>query len=135
MSIANRYAAIDVSWQAAVVMTRNGTLVVGLLGGMNWESSAEYYRLANEMVRQRLGGLHSARIVMASLDFADVEELQVAGRWDEAGQLLAEAATGLEAAGAQLLLICTNTMHKVADRVQAASRSLYCILVMPPPRR
>ncbi len=91
-----------------------------MLGGMSWESSAQYYRLANEMVRERLGGLHSARIVLASVDFADIEALQVAGRWDEAGHLLAEAAQGLEAAGADLLLICTNTMHKVADQVQAS---------------
>ena len=98
----------------------NAPRVIGMLGGMSWESSAQYYRLANELVRERLGGLHSARIVLASVDFADVEALQVAGRWDEAGQLLAEVAKGLEAAGADLLLICTNTMHKVADQVQAA---------------
>jgi aspartate racemase len=91
-----------------------------MIGGMSWESSAEYYRLANELVRERLGGLHSARCLLASMDFADVERLQVAGRWDEAGHLLAEAARGLEAAGADLLLLCTNTMHKVADQVQAA---------------
>jgi len=101
-------------------VTTNAPRVIGMLGGMSWESSAQYYRLANELVRERLGGLHSARIVLASVDFADVEALQVAGRWDEAGQLLAEAAKGLEAAGADLLLICTNTMHKVADQVQAA---------------
>ena len=82
-----------------------------MLGGMSWESSAQYYRLANELVRERLGGLHSARIVLASMDFADVEALQVGGRWDEAAQLLAEAAKGLVAAGAEMLLICTNTMH------------------------
>jgi len=98
----------------------NAPRVIGMLGGMSWESSAQYYRLANELVRERLGGLHSARIVLVSVDFADVEVLQVAGRWDEAGQLLAEAAKELEAAGAELLLICTNTMHKVADQVQAA---------------
>jgi aspartate racemase len=98
----------------------NGPRVIGMLGGMSWESSAQYYRLANEVVRERLGGLHSARIVMASVDFADVEAVQVAGRWDEAGEVLAEAAKGLEAAGADLLLICSNTMHKVADRIQAA---------------
>ncbi len=91
-----------------------------MLGGMSWESSAEYYRLANELVRERLGGLHSARLVLASVDFAEVEQLQVAGRWDEAGQLLGQAAMGLEAAGAELLLLCTNTMHKVADQVQGA---------------
>ena len=98
----------------------NAPRVIGMLGGMSWESSAQYYRLANELVRERLGGLHSARIVLASVDFADVELLQVAGRWDEAGKLLAETAKGLEAAGADMLLICTNTMHKVADQVQAA---------------
>lgn len=87
---------------------------------MSWESSAQYYRLANELVRERLGGLHSARVLLASVDFADIEQLQVDGRWDEAGQLLADAARGLEAGGAELLLICTNTMHKVADQVQAA---------------
>ncbi len=87
---------------------------------MSWQSSAQYYRLANELVGERLGGLHSARCLLASVDFADVERLQVEGRWDEAGQLLAEAAKGLEAAGADLLLLCTNTMHKVADQVQAA---------------
>jgi len=94
--------------------------VIGLLGGMSWESSAEYYRLANQLVRDRLGGLHSARLVLASVDFADVERLQVAGLWEEAGQLLGEVARGVEAAGAEMLLLCTNTMHKVADQVQAA---------------
>jgi len=98
----------------------NAPRVIGMVGGMSWESSAQYYRLANELVRERLGGLHSARIVLASVDFADVEALQVAGRWDDAGQLLAEAAKGLEAACAELLLSCTNTMHKGADQVQAA---------------
>jgi aspartate racemase len=94
--------------------------VIGMLGGMSWESSAEYYRLANELVRDRLGGLHSARIVLASVDFADIEELQVSDEWERAGEILAEAAAGLERAGADLLVICTNTMHKVADQVQAA---------------
>jgi len=101
-------------------VTTNAPRVIGMLGGMSWESSAQYYRLANELVRERLGGLHSARIVLASVDFADVEALQATGRWEEAGHLLAEAAKGLEAVGADLLLICTNTMHKVADQVQAA---------------
>ena len=94
--------------------------VIGMLGGMSWESTAEYYRLANELVRERLGGLHSARLLLASLDFAEIEQLQVAGEWDRAGQLLAEEATRLEAAGAELLVLCTNTMHRVADQVQAA---------------
>src|SRR5664279_779628 len=91
-----------------------------MLGGMSWQSSAEYYRLANELVRDRLGGLHSARLVLLSVDFADIETLQVAGRWAEAGALLADAASRLEAAGADLLVLCTNTMHKVADQVDAA---------------
>jgi len=105
-----------------VVVTTTVPRVIGMLGGMSWESSAQYYRLANELVRERLGGLHSARVVLASVDFAEIEALQVAGRWEQAGQLLADAAKGLEAAGAELLLICTNTMHKVADQVQAAVR-------------
>lgn len=93
---------------------------IGLLGGMSWESTAEYYRLANETVRERLGGLHSARLVLHSVDFAEIAALQAAGQWDEAGQLLGQAAKGLEAAGAELVLICTNTMHLVAEQVQAA---------------
>ena len=106
-------------WQARSVMT-SGPRVIGMVGGMSWESSAEYYRLANELVRERLGGLHSARLVLTSVDFADIEALQVAGRWDEAGALLADTARSLEAAGADLLVLCTNTMHLVADPVQRA---------------
>jgi aspartate racemase len=94
--------------------------LIGMIGGMSWESSAEYYRLANELVAARLGGLHSARLILASVDFAEVERLQVTAQWDEAGRLLARVAQGLEAAGAELLVLCTNTMHKVADHVQAA---------------
>lgn len=93
---------------------------IGLIGGMSWESSAEYYRLLNELVRERLGGLHSARCVLHSVDFAEIEEFQRAGEWERAGEVLAGAAKGLEAAGADLVLICTNTMHKVADQVAAA---------------
>ena len=85
---------------------------------MSWQSSAEYYRLANELVRERLGGFHSARVVLGSVDFATIEQLQVEDRWEEAGQLLAEVAKGLEDAGAEVLLLCTNTMHKVADAVR-----------------
>ena len=95
-------------------------LRLGLLGGMSWESSALYYRLANELVRDRLGGLHSAECVLYSVDFDVVEKLQAEGRWDDAGQLLAGAARSLELAGADLLLLCTNTMHKVAGTIQAA---------------
>jgi aspartate racemase len=87
---------------------------------MSWESSAVYYRLVNELVRERLGGLHSARCVLLSVDFAEIEALQVSGRWDEAGALLAGTAAQVEAAGADILLLCTNTMHKVADQVAAA---------------
>ena len=87
---------------------------------MSWESSLEYYKLLNLQVEQRLGGLHSARIVMSSVDFHEVTELQRAGRWDEVGTALADAARGVEAAGADLLLMCTTAFHKVADQVEAA---------------
>lgn len=90
---------------------------VGLLGGMSWESTAIYYRLINEEVRHRCGGLHSAKILLYSVDFAEIEKLQSEERWDEAGALLGEAARSLEKAGADLLLICTNTMHKVAGQI------------------
>src|SRR6476469_3929255 len=93
---------------------------IGLLGGMSWESTALYYRLLNEDVRTRLGGFHSARLVLASVDFADVEAMQVAGDWEAAGRLLAAEARGLEAAGAECVVLCTNTMHQVADAIQAA---------------
>lgn len=93
---------------------------IGLIGGMSWESSALYYQLLNEGVKERLGGLHSARCVLASVDFAEVEAMQSNGRWDDAGALLADQARGLEAAGADAVLICTNTMHKVAGQVAAA---------------
>ena len=91
---------------------------IGLLGGMSWESSLEYYRLLNQLVRQRLGGMHSARCILFSLDFAEIEELQMRDEWGKATEILIEAAQGLENAGAEGLLICTNTMHKLADQVQ-----------------
>jgi aspartate racemase len=93
---------------------------IGLIGGMSWESSALYYRLLNEEVVERLGGLHSARCILFSVDFADVAAAQRAARWDDAGADLADAARALEKAGAEVLLLCTNTMHKVADQVQQA---------------
>ena len=93
---------------------------IGLLGGMSWESSALYYRILNEEVKERLGGLHSARCVMLSVDFAEIERLQMAGAWERAGALLAEEARRIEAAGAQMLLLCTNTMHKLAPQIEAA---------------
>ncbi len=101
-------------------MTRHDAGVIGMIGGMSWESTAEYYRIANELVSERLGGLHSARVLLLSVDFAEIEEMQVAGQWNEAGRLLADAAVRLERGGADLLLICTNTMHKVAQQVQDA---------------
>ncbi len=94
---------------------------IGLLGGMSWESSIEYERIINEEVRRRLGGVHSADLVIRSFDFAEVEALQAADRWDEAGRLLAGAARSLASAGAELLVLCTNTMHRVADAVEAAT--------------
>ncbi len=93
---------------------------IGLLGGMSWESSSEYYRLLNEAVRERLGGLHSAPCVMWSVDFAGIERLQRSGDWAEAARRLAGLAARVQAAGAEGLLLCTNTMHRVADEVQAA---------------
>jgi aspartate racemase len=94
---------------------------IGLIGGMSWESSAEYYRMINEAVRRRLGGFHSARCLMFSVDFAEIEELQRSGRWEDAGNRLADAARRLERGGAELLVLCTNTMHRVADEVAAAT--------------
>jgi aspartate racemase len=93
---------------------------IGLLGGMSWESSIEYYRLVNEATRDRLGGLHSADCLLRSVDFAEIEALQREGRWAEAGARLADEAAGLAAAGAELLVLCTNTMHKVADAITGA---------------
>jgi aspartate racemase len=93
---------------------------IGLLGGMSWESTALYYRLLNEGVASRLGGLHSADCVMVSVDFAAIARLQAEGRWEEAGAVLAREARALQVAGAELLLLCTNTMHKVAAQIQDA---------------
>ena len=93
---------------------------LGLLGGMSWESTATYYRLLNEGVRDRLGGMHSARLVLHSIDFAELEVLQRAGRWDEAGAMLADGARAVAAAGAEALIICANTMHLVVDQVRDA---------------
>ncbi|MCK5825400.1 MAG: amino acid racemase [Desulfuromusa sp.] len=92
---------------------------IGLLGGMSWESTVLYYQLLNEGVRKRLGGLHSAKILMHSVDFADIEQFQVNGEWQQAGEQLAAAAAGLEQAGAEMILLCTNLMHKVAPLIEA----------------
>ena len=93
---------------------------IGLIGGMSWESTVPYYRHINQAIRARLGGLHSARVIVYSVDFHDVEQLQHAGRWDEAGALLADAAQALARAGADFLVLGTNTMHKVAPAIEAA---------------
>lgn len=93
---------------------------LGILGGMSWESTASYYRLLNQGVREQLGGLHSAPLLLHSVDFAKIAELQRRGDWQAAGQVLAHAAEGLERAGATALLLATNTMHKVAPAIEAA---------------
>lgn len=93
---------------------------IGLIGGMSWESTVPYYRLINETVRDQLGGLHSAKVILFSVDFHEVERLQHTGDWEEAGRLLARAGRGLELAGADFLVLCTNTMHKVASAIEGA---------------
>ncbi|NWA63551.1 aspartate/glutamate racemase family protein [Pantoea sp. B9002] len=91
--------------------------MIGLIGGMSWESTALYYRIINEQVKQQLGGLHSARSLMYSVDFHEIEKLQAAGEWQKAGEILAEAAVSLEKGGADFIVLCTNTMHKVAQQI------------------
>jgi aspartate racemase len=93
---------------------------LGLIGGMSWESTLPYYRIVNERVRERLGGLHSAKLVLHSVDFAEIEALQRAGDWGAAGAQLADAARGLRMAGAEAIVVCTNTMHLVAPAIEAA---------------
>lgn len=95
---------------------------IGLIGGMSWESSGEYYRLINEMVHEKLGGFHSAECVLYSVDFAEIELFQREAKWEEMGGRLANVAKRLESAGADFILLCTNTMHKVADEIQANIR-------------
>jgi aspartate racemase len=95
---------------------------IGLIGGMSWESSIEYYRIINETTKAKLGGLHSAKSMMVSVDFAEVEILQHQRRWAEAAKMLIDAATNLENGGADFIILCTNTMHKVADDIQANIR-------------
>jgi aspartate racemase len=93
---------------------------IGLIGGMSWESTVPYYRLINEAVRERLGGLHSAKVVLYSVDFHDIEQLMQRGEWEAVAVALAKAAALLESAGADFLVLCTNTMHKVAGAIEAA---------------
>ena len=94
--------------------------IIGVLGGMSWESSHEWYRLANERVRDQLGGYHSARILLDSVDFAEIEQMQAGGDWAAAGDLLAQRARALQDAGAGVIVLCTNTMHLVAEQIEAA---------------
>ncbi|KAF1721378.1 aspartate/glutamate racemase family protein [Pseudoxanthomonas wuyuanensis] len=93
---------------------------IGMIGGMSWESTLPYYRLINQTIRDQLGGLHSARLVLYSVDFHDIEQLQRRGDWPLAGEAMAQAARALQAAGADFLILCTNTMHKVAESIEAA---------------
>ena len=92
---------------------------IGLLGGMSWESTIPYYRLINEGIKQQLGGLHSARLLLHSVDFHEIEACQSRGEWDKAGDILAQAAIGLQQAGAEGIVLCTNTMHKVAEAIES----------------
>ena len=93
---------------------------IGLIGGMSWESTVTYYQLINESVKAKLGGLHSAKIMLYSVDFAQIEQYQATGAWDKSAEVLTDAAKRLEAAGADFIVICTNTMHKVAPQIQQA---------------
>jgi aspartate racemase len=93
---------------------------IGLIGGMSWESTVPYYLTVNRVVGQRLGGLHSAKVVLVSVDFGEIEQLQHEGRWTRSGEILADAARAVELAGAHFLVLCTNTMHKVAPQIEAA---------------
>ncbi|WP_167337939.1 aspartate/glutamate racemase family protein [Yersinia pekkanenii] len=95
--------------------------ILGLIGGMSWESTIPYYRMINQQVKEQLGGLHSAKIILYSVDFHEIEQLQATGDWQTAAQILSNAAVSLKRAGADVIVICTNTMHKVADDIEAAS--------------
>ena len=92
---------------------------IGLIGGMSWESTIPYYRIINELVKEKLGGLHSARCILYSVEFAEIEALQASGDWEKSGEILGDAARKLQEAGADFIVICTNTMHKVAPQVQS----------------
>jgi len=107
-----------VRWPGYKPNKEQGMKTIGLIGGMSWESSIEYYRIINETVRDKLGGLHSARSIMVSVDFAEIEALQHEGRWDETARMLIAAAQNVERGGGDFVVLCTNTMHKVAEEVQ-----------------
>ena len=114
-----------------IIHSENSMKTIGLLGGMSWESTQVYYRLLNETARQRFGGLHSASILLHSVDFAPIREMQIAGEWDRAGAFLAGCAARLEAAGAEVLLLATNTMHKVAHQIEEALTIPFLHIVDP----
>ena len=95
---------------------------IGLIGGMSWESTISYYRIINEEIKNNLGGLHSAKIILHSVEFDEIEKCQASGNWEKSGRILGSAAQGLEAAGADFILICTNTMHKVAPQIASMIR-------------
>lgn len=94
---------------------------IGLIGGMSWESSAQYYRMINEEIRRELGGLHSAKCILYSVNFEEIEHFQKEGQWEKAGSVLGDAAKSLEKAGADLIILCTNTMHRVSDYIEEAT--------------
>jgi aspartate racemase len=104
---------------------------IGIIGGMSWESSLEYYRLVNELVKEKLGGYHSAKVIMDSLDFAEVELLQHEGRWQEAGKMMADSALTLQTCGADFVVLCTNTMHKCTPEIEAAIQIPFLHIVDP----
>ena len=104
--------------------------MIGLIGGMSWESTVTYYQLINEAVKEKLGGLHSAKILLYSVDFAQIEQYQISGMWEQSAELLTDAAKSLEVAGADFIVICTNTMHKVAPQIQKALQYRFFILRM-----
>jgi aspartate racemase len=108
----HKFASLGKTGKESVMKT------IGLLGGMSWESTIPYYRLINEGIKQRLGGLHSASLLLHSVDFHEIEAWQASGEWEKAGEMLANAALGLQGAGAQAILLCTNTMHKVAGQIE-----------------
>ena len=102
------------------VVADSAMKTIGLLGGMSWESTVPYYKIINRVVNERLGGLHSAKLVLYSVDFHDIEQCQRAGQWEDASRMLSAAAIAVESAGAELLVLCTNTMHKVAPQIERA---------------
>ena len=104
---------------------------IGMIGGMSWESTAVYYRIVNQEIQRRLGGHHNARCIVLSLDFAEIEAHQAAGRWDQAAAMLADAAKSLARAGAEILILCTNTMHKVAAAVSGATEAKFIHIADP----